>query len=112
MTRPLVERGFLKEREQSNAKVHVFSKVYTNKINICDINLFSDALSLWVAEICRGAGTFLLQSLFQPQRAINNQGWDLMSFLHVYRESLTLPSPCMGGLIYQSKLIQLKPTSS
>ena len=48
--------------------------------------LFSDTLSLWVAEVFRGAGTPMLQLLVQPQTAIDNEGWDLMSFLHVYSD--------------------------
>ena len=69
--------------------------------------LFSDALSFWVAEMFRGAGTSTLQLLIQPQTAVNNQGWDFTSFLHVYTN--TLPSPCMGGLIHQSKPVQPNP---
>jgi len=57
---------------------------------------FLRCFSLWVAEMFRGAGAPMLQLLVQPQRAINNQGWDRMSFLHLYSDRQHRPKPSPG----------------
>lgn len=82
-------KGVLKGKN-SYTKVVAFSDVYTNpQMSITARWCFFSpgALSSWVVEMIRGAGTPTAQPLVQPPTAINNQGWDLMSFLHALSDN-------------------------